>query len=71
MADDASFCRNRADIEHENARAAILDNVRERSERSAKAWGNMADRTERIAENRIARGTSASASVLKSDPIGE
>ncbi len=43
---EATLFRARADAERANADAAVLDNVRERSERAASAWSAMADRAE-------------------------
>lgn len=55
MADDPSTFRARAATEQANADAADLDNVRERCERAAKAWTEMADRAERTQIQRQAR----------------
>ena len=55
MADNAQFYRMRAEVEQLNADAAILDNVRERCDRAAKAWTAMADRVERTQNQRAAR----------------
>lgn len=46
MADDITLYRARAEAEMANAKAATLDNVRERCERAAQAWTEMADRAE-------------------------
>ena len=55
MTDDASMYRTRAAAERANADGAELANVRERSERAAKAWTDMAVRAERVTTQRQAR----------------
>ncbi|WP_448501073.1 hypothetical protein [Sphingomonas sp.] len=55
IADNAQFYRQRATTEQANADAAILDNVRDRCDRAAKAWAAMADRAERTQTQRAAR----------------
>lgn len=55
MADDAHFYRIRAEQERANAKAATLDNVRERADRAARSWEAMADRAERTRVMRDAR----------------
>ena len=52
MAGDHEFYRQRADDCAAEAAAATLDNVRDRALRSAAAWRSMAERQDRIAENR-------------------
>lgn len=47
MADTPATFRARAAEQHVLADEAVLDNVRERCERAAKAWETMADRAER------------------------
>ncbi|WBH17461.1 hypothetical protein [Sphingomonas radiodurans] len=61
MADDATMYRARAAAETANANGATLDNVRERSERAAKAWETMADRAERVATQRHEREAATAA----------
>lgn len=61
MADDAATYRARADAELANARQSSLGNVRERCERAAKAWAEMADRAERTTTQRIAREAASAA----------
>lgn len=55
MADDATLFRSRAAAEHAAADSATLANVRDRCERSAKAWTDMADRAERVTTQRLER----------------
>lgn len=57
MVDEVSLYRARAEAERAIAAETSLPNVRERSERSAKAWSEMADRAERIVTERRARET--------------
>lgn len=52
---EATLYRARAEQEFANAAAASLDNVRERSERAAKAWTVMADRAEHTLAMRESR----------------
>jgi len=52
---EAAIFRARAEQEFANAAAATLDNVRDRAERSARAWGEMADRAERTIALRESR----------------
>lgn len=61
MADDAVTYRARAAAETANANAATLDNVRERCERAARAWGVMADRAERVSTQRMEREAATAA----------
>lgn len=61
MADDVTLFRTRAAAEQANADAATLANVRERSERAAKAWTEMADRAERVTTQRHAREAESAA----------
>ena len=68
MADDAAMYRARAEAEFERAREATLDNVRERCERSGKAWSDMADRAERTAVQRHEREAASAARVLAAAP---
>ena len=63
MADDITLFRTRAAAEQANADAATLTNVRERSERAAKAWTEMADRAERVTTQRHAREAETAARV--------
>lgn len=63
MADDVSLFRNRAAAENANAESATLTNVRERSERAAKAWTEMADRAERITIQRHEREAQTAARI--------
>lgn len=52
---DAGQYRARAEQEFANAAAATLENVRERSERAAKAWSAMADRAGSVEAARSSR----------------
>ncbi len=52
---EAAIFRARAEQELANAATATLTNVRDRAERSAKAWGEMADRAERTVALRETR----------------
>lgn len=61
MADDAALFRTRAAAEQANADAATLTNVRERCERAAKAWTDMADRAERTTTQRQIREAESAA----------
>ena len=62
MADTPELYRNRAAIERANAAASSLDNVRDRCERAARAWEEMAARLERTSAMRIEReGVAAAA----------
>ncbi|MDF2495663.1 hypothetical protein [Sphingomonas sp.] len=61
MADDAVTYRARAAVETANAQGATLDNVRERSERAARAWDAMADRAERVSTQRLQREAATAA----------
>lgn len=61
MADDVTLFRTRAAAEQANADSATLSNVRERSERAAKAWTEMADRAERVSTQRHERESQAAA----------
>lgn len=63
MADDVTLFRARAAAENANAEAATLSNVRERSERAAKAWTEMADRAERVTTQRQEREAQTAARV--------
>lgn len=47
MSDNALFYRKQAETERANAANAALDNVRERCERAARSWDEMAVRAER------------------------
>jgi len=47
MTTQPEFYREQAKAMHEQADAAVLDNVRDRCLRSAEAWTQMADRAER------------------------
>ncbi len=55
---EAAIFRARAEQELANAATATLTNVRDRAERSAKAWGEMADRAERTVALRESREAS-------------
>ena len=55
MADNPDFYRARAVEEQANADAAVLDNVRDRATRAARAWADMADRAERTRTQRLVR----------------
>lgn len=61
MADDVTLFRTRAAAEQANADVATLANVRERCERAAKAWTEMADRAERVTTQRHAREAESAA----------
>ncbi len=64
MTNDAAFYRARAQAEQANAAAATLDNVRDRCERAALAWAQMASRAEHTRDQRIEReGAAARARV--------
>jgi hypothetical protein len=55
MADEVSLYRARADAERVAASAEPLQNIRDRCERSAKAWTAMADRAEYVSQERRKR----------------
>ena len=61
MADDPILFRTRAAAETAIADAAVLDNVRDRALRSAKAWTEMADRAERTVAQREVREAATAA----------
>lgn len=61
MADDANLFRARANAELAAAEASTLDNVRERCERAAKAWTEMADRAEHTLAQRHVREAATAA----------
>ncbi|HEX4693225.1 hypothetical protein [Sphingomonas sp.] len=61
MADTPELYRNRAAMERANADASSLDNVRDRCERAARAWEDMASRLERTAALRIERENASAA----------
>jgi hypothetical protein len=61
MADDATLYRARAAAEQAAADASTLGNVRDRCERSAKAWTDMAVRAERVVTQRHEREDAAAA----------
>ena len=63
MSDTPELYRNRAAAERANAAASSLDNVRERCERAARAWEEMAARLERTSALRIEREGAAAAAV--------
>lgn len=63
MADDAALFRARAETELANAQATSLENVRDRCERAAAAWTEMADRAERTRSERLAREAATAAKV--------
>lgn len=63
MADSPELYRNRAAIERANAAASSLDNVRDRCERAARAWEEMASRLERTSALRVEREGAAAAAV--------
>jgi hypothetical protein len=63
MADSPELYRNRAAIERANAAASSLDNVRDRCERAARAWEEMAARLERTSALRVEREGAAAAAV--------
>lgn len=63
MADDITLYRTRAAAEQANADAATLANVRERCERAAKAWTEIADRAERVTTQRLVREAETAARV--------
>ena len=66
MADTAEAYRARAAVEHANAEAATLDNVRDRCRRAERAWTEMADRAERTTEQRLIR---EAATARRSDTV--
>ena len=66
MADDPTLYRARAAAEQANADAASLDNVRQRSQRAAKAWTEMADRAESTLAMRVQREAATAARVAAS-----
>lgn len=53
MANNATFYRDRAEFERQNATASTLENVRERCERAAASWDAMAVRAERVERERM------------------
>ncbi len=65
MADTPELYRNRAAVERANAAASSLDNVRDRCERAARAWEEMASRLERTSALRTEREGAAAAAVLE------
>lgn len=67
MADDATLFRTRAAAEQAAADSATLTNVRERSERAAKAWTDMAVRAERVTTQRHAREAESAARAEAND----
>ncbi len=69
MANDADFYRARADTEWANAASATLDNVRDRSERAARAWAQMAARSQHIHDQRIEREASAASARASGLPV--
>ncbi|WEK43402.1 MAG: hypothetical protein P0Y64_00690 [Candidatus Sphingomonas colombiensis] len=64
MTNDTTLFRARAKIEMANAEATALENVRERCERAAKAWTEMADRAERTLTQRQAREAATAAKTI-------
>ena len=63
MADTPELYRTRAAVERANAAASSLDNVRDRCERAARAWEEMASRLERTSALRIEREGATAAAV--------
>jgi histidinol dehydrogenase len=61
MSDNPAFFRARADHERAAADAATLDNVRDRCDRAARAWAEMADRAERTQSLRLTREAATAA----------
>lgn len=60
MSENPAQLRARAQAEQANADTSTLANVRERSERAAKAWTKMADQAERtIAMRRVREAETA------------
>lgn len=59
MSDDATNYRARAAAEIADGAGSPLANVRERSERSAAKWTEMADRADRVATSRRGREAEA------------
>lgn len=59
MANDAPFYRRQANLQRADAAAATLANVRERCERAALSWDEMAARAERASEARHKREAAA------------
>ena len=55
----AMFYRDRARQAQTDADSAVLDNVRDRWTRAAKAWDEMASRAEKTADRRAANGEPA------------
>lgn len=67
MSDDAAFYRNRATVERSNSEAATLQNVKDRCDRAASTWEQMAVRAERTQIMRAQReGAKTSA-----EPVSE
>ncbi|HTG38975.1 hypothetical protein [Sphingomonas sp.] len=52
MANNATFYRDRATLERQNAADSTLENVRVRCERAAASWDAMAVRAERVERDR-------------------
>lgn len=52
MSQTMSYCLERAEQSAEDARVALLENVRERALRSEEAWRKMADRADKLEQNR-------------------
>ena len=73
MADDPTLFRARAAAENAVAETALLDNVRDRALRSAKAWTEMADRAERTMVQREQReaATAAKTAALREEEANE
>ena len=63
MSDTPELYRTRAATERANAAASSLDNVRDRCERAALAWEEMAARLERTSALRSERENAAAAAV--------
>jgi hypothetical protein len=61
MTDLAGTYRGYADRAQADADAATLDNVRERNQRAAQAWAQMAERQERTDRGRAVRENAAAA----------
>ena len=65
MTTQPEFFRAQAATMHEQAQAAVLDNVRDRCLRSAQAWTEMAERAEQHRRS-VARTEAAKAAAAES-----
>ncbi|MDQ2879585.1 MAG: hypothetical protein M3R41_10995 [Pseudomonadota bacterium] len=71
MADSPHFYRLRAAEERANADAAVLDNVRDRCDRAARAWEAMAERHDRTLQMRLDREAAVTHRIPSEDVSGD